>query len=74
MHQHLAQCSLDLPLAGAVETSDEVAGIFKTSTARADVLITRIAGLHSYEVPCIVTWPIDKVIANYTGWIEGSVG
>lgn len=58
---------------GALETSDEVAGIFKTSTAMADALITRIASLHSYEVPCIATWPIDKVLANYADWVEGSV-
>ena len=59
---------------GAVETADEVAAIFKTTDVAADALITRIAGLHSYEVPCIVTWPIDKVLASYADWIEGSVG
>ena len=59
---------------GAVEAADEVAAIFKTTDVAADALITRIAGLHSYEVPCIVTWPIDKVLASYADWIEGSVG
>ena len=57
---------------GAVETSDEVAGIFKTSTGSADALITRITALHSYDVPCIVTWPIDKVLRNYSDWVEDS--
>jgi periplasmic divalent cation tolerance protein len=41
---------------GAIETSDEVAAILKTSAAVADALIARIAALHSYDVPCIVTW------------------
>jgi periplasmic divalent cation tolerance protein len=59
---------------GAVEISDEVAAILKTTHAGADALITRIAGLHSYEVPCIVTWPIDKVLGSYADWVEGSVG
>jgi len=33
-------------------------------------LIERIAALHSYDVPCIVTWPIDKVLRSYADWIE----
>jgi periplasmic divalent cation tolerance protein len=59
---------------GDVETADEVAAILKTSHVEADALITRIAGLHSYDVPCIVTWPIDKVLADYADWVEGNVG
>ena len=59
---------------GATETADEVAAILKTTHVAADALIARIAGLHSYEVPCIVTWPIDKVLGSYADWIEQSVG
>jgi periplasmic divalent cation tolerance protein len=59
---------------GEVETADEVAAIFKTSDARADALITRIASLHSYDVPCVATWPIDKILAPYADWVEDSVG
>lgn len=59
---------------GDVETADEVAAIFKTSHARADALITRIAALHSYDVPCVATWPIDKIFAPYADWVEDSVG
>ena len=42
--------------------------------ARADALITRIATLHSYDVPCVATWPIDKIFAPYADWVEDSVG
>lgn len=59
---------------GAVETATEVAAILKTSSDRADALIARIAELHSYEVPCIVTSPIDKLLAAYADWVESSVG
>ena len=59
---------------GAIESADEVAAIFKTSNAKADALITRIAGLHSYEVPCIASWPIDKILGSYADWVEDSVG
>jgi periplasmic divalent cation tolerance protein len=59
---------------GVVETADEVAAIFKTSHWQADTLIERITGLHSYDVPCVVTWPIDKVLRAYADWVEDSVG
>jgi periplasmic divalent cation tolerance protein len=59
---------------GAVEQADEVAAIFKTTEASADALIAAIAGLHSYEVPCIVSWSIDKITASYAAWVEESVG
>ena len=59
---------------GAIESADEVAAIFKTSNAKADALITRIAGLHSYDVPCIASWPIDKILGSYADWVENSVG
>ena len=58
---------------GAVETSDEVAAIFKTTDERAGPLITRIAALHSYDVPCVVAWPIDKILGAYGDWVEDSV-
>jgi periplasmic divalent cation tolerance protein len=59
---------------GAIESAEEVAAIFKTTHDRADPLITRIAGLHSYEVPCIATWPIDKILGSYAEWVEDCVG
>ena len=59
---------------GKVETADEVAAILKTSHAMADALIAHIASLHSYEIPCITSWPIDKLLASYADWVEGSVG
>jgi periplasmic divalent cation tolerance protein len=59
---------------GAIETSDEVAAIFKTSDEQAGALITRIAALHSYDVPCVAAWPIDKILGSYADWVEDAVG
>ena len=59
---------------GAVESADEVAAIFKTRHDSANALIARIAGLHSYAVPCIVTWPVDKLLGAYADWVDDSVG
>ena len=59
---------------GEVQSADEAAALFKTSRAAADALIARIAELHSYDVPCIVTWPIDPAHPPYADWVGDSVG
>jgi periplasmic divalent cation tolerance protein len=59
---------------GKVEVADEVAAIFKTTQLRADALIARIAALHSYDVPCVAVWPVDKLPGSYADWVEASVG
>ena len=59
---------------GALETADEVGAIFKTTDERAGDLITRIAALHSYDVPCVAAWPIDRILGGYADWVEDSVG
>ncbi len=58
---------------GKIENAEEVAAIFKTSDDRADDLVARIAGLHSYDVPCIVTWPIDRILEPFADWVDESV-
>jgi periplasmic divalent cation tolerance protein len=58
---------------GAIETADEVAAIFKTHHWQCDALIGRIADLHSYDVPCVVAWPIDKILRSYADWVEDGV-
>lgn len=59
---------------GEVERAEEVVAIFKTTDAQVDRLMTRIAGLHSYDVPCVVALPVDKVLGAYADWVEDSVG
>jgi len=58
---------------GAVESAEEVPALFKTTDYQAESLMMRIAGLHSYDVPCVVIWPIDKLLGPYAEWVEGSV-
>ena len=59
---------------GAIETADEIAAIFKTSDSSVDALIARIASLHSYDVPCIVSWPVEKILSSYAAWVEDNAG
>ena len=55
---------------GTIETAEEVPAIFKTHHWNSDVLIERITELHSYDVPCVVTWPINKILRKYADWVE----
>ena len=58
---------------GTVETADEIPAILKTTSARADALVARIAALHSYALPCVTVWPIDKLLVGYADWVEAGV-
>jgi len=69
----LASCRSVYRWHGAIETADEAPAILKTTAEMSDVLIARIAGLHSYEVPCIAVWPVEKLLLSYSEWVEGSV-
>jgi periplasmic divalent cation tolerance protein len=59
---------------GLVETADEVPAILKTTAVQADALVARIAALHSYALPCITVWSIDKLLSGYADWVESSTG
>jgi periplasmic divalent cation tolerance protein len=69
----LAPCRSIYRWQDAVETADEVPAIFKTTAAITDSLISRIALLHSYEVPAITVWPVHKLLAAYGDWVEDSI-
>jgi len=58
---------------GAIETAEEAPAVLKTTLDSSDSLIARIAGLHSYDVPCIAVWPVEKLLLSYSEWVEGSV-
>ena len=58
---------------GAIESADEIPAILKTDSSKAEVLIERIAALHSYDVPCVAAWPVAEVFGAYADWVEDSV-
>ena len=55
---------------GEVETATETAAIFKARAVKAEALVARIAELHSYDVPAIVIWPIDRALPAYAAWVN----
>lgn len=58
---------------GKIEEAEETPAILKTDSTKVDALIARIAGLHSYDVPCITVTPIDRLLRSYADWVEETV-
>ncbi|QLC23578.1 divalent-cation tolerance protein CutA [Parasphingopyxis algicola] len=59
---------------GAIEEAEEIAALFKTGEAAADALIAAIADMHSYDVPAICQWPIERSVPGYAAWVLGETG
>jgi len=57
---------------GKVQEEGEAAMFVKTKAELADKVIQRVKELHSYEVPCIVCFPIEKGNPDFLKWIEES--
>jgi periplasmic divalent cation tolerance protein len=55
---------------GKVEAATEAAAIFKTRADKADALVARIAELHSYDVPAIAVWPVERMLPAYAEWVK----
>ena len=69
----LAPCHSIYRWQGAIEEATETPALFKTTLAKADALIVRITDLHSYEVPAIAVWPIERLPAAYGDWVEAEL-
>ena len=77
--ERLAACGNILPKIrsiyrwqGVVEDEAESAVLFKTQADRVDALIQRIKTLHSYEVPDIVAYPVERGHAPYLDWVRAN--
>ncbi len=69
----LSPCTSIYRWEGAIEQSAEVPALLKTSTSSVDALIARIAELHSYDVPAITVWPVERLSAPFAEWVESEV-
>ncbi|HEY0878510.1 MAG TPA: divalent-cation tolerance protein CutA [Zeimonas sp.] len=64
----LGACRSTYRWQGAVETADEITLLVKTTHARHDDCVRRLAELHPYEVPEIVTLAPQAVWPSYARW------
>lgn len=55
---------------GVVETTEEHPVLFKTSAARAEAVMERIATLHRYKVPAILTFPASEAHHPFAAWVK----
>lgn len=78
VEERLAACVNILPIKSvyrwedSVEEEGEVGMFVKTKEELAERVIERVNNLHSYDVPCIVSFPIEKGNPDYLRWIEES--
>lgn len=54
---------------GKVEQAQEVAAIFKTRAELFEAVENQIKSLHSYDVPCIVSWDLAQGHGPFLQWI-----
>lgn len=57
---------------GEVQEDSEIAMLVKTKEALVDRVIARVKELHSYEVPCIISLPIEKGNPDFLKWVGES--
>lgn len=75
VEERLAACANIFPIhsiyrwEGKIEEEGEVAMFVKTRAELVERVIARVKELHSYQVPCIVAFPIEKGYSEYLKWI-----
>lgn len=55
---------------GRIVEGEEVPALFKTTRELAEALISAIADTHSYDVPAILSWPVDVRHPAYAAWVK----
>lgn len=55
---------------GRLEQDNEVALLLKTRASLVTRLMEVVRSRHSYDVPCIVTWPIVEGNHDYLQWLS----
>jgi len=54
---------------GAIETSDELLLLAKSTPSRFDELVRRVRALHPYQVPEILALPVAAGFLPYLEWV-----
>ena len=80
VEQRLAACVQQLPgitstytWEGALERTEEILLLVKTTTDRFDEVCVAILDLHPYQTPEILAVPVEKALTAYRTWVLDSV-
>ena len=58
---------------GEIQKEREVSLILKTTEAHIPAVSDRVKLLHSYDCPCVVSWPLGGGNSAFLQWIESEV-
>jgi len=58
---------------GKVEKTSEVILIGKTQSKLIPEVEKKVAELHSYDCPCIVSWKLDRGVDSFLQWINRQI-
>jgi periplasmic divalent cation tolerance protein len=76
---HLAACANIFPITSIfrwkdkIDETGEFGIIVKTKTEKVKEIEKKVKEIHSYEVPCVVSFRMDEGSPDYLKWIEDSV-
>lgn len=77
LSERLIACANRLPMIishfrweGEIEAKEEHPVIFKTSPAKADAAMKRIAALHRYEVPAVIRLSSESALPAFADWVR----
>ncbi|HEY9246252.1 MAG TPA: divalent-cation tolerance protein CutA [Candidatus Methanoperedens sp.] len=79
VHERLVACANIFPITSVfrwndtAEEANEFGIITKTRTGKVEEIEKRVKELHSYEVPCVISFRIDRGSADFLEWINDSV-
>lgn len=57
----------------ALEENNETPVLFKTTPDKAQALVARIAELHEYDIPAILSWNADIAHSPFAAWVNEQV-
>lgn len=55
---------------GRIEEAIETVLIAKTTEEAVPRVVERVKALHSYECPCVISWPVAQGNPDYLQWIH----
>ena len=79
VEERLAACVNIFPITSIyrwknnIEEAGEFVMLVKTITGKVEDIEKRVKQLHSYEVPCIISFKMDSGSEDYLKWIEECV-
>lgn len=79
VEERLAACANIFPITSIfrwkdkIEEAGEFGIIIKTGTDRVKDIENRVKQIHSYEVPCVISFKINSGSEDYLKWIKESV-